>query len=102
MLLQCMALADKDAEGTASGLLGIATDSANANEMVVKGVVRVATLSGSSPTKGDIVYVGDDGNPTTDAPSADGDIVRIIGYVVTAGQSRTIYFNPSPDFIEIA
>ncbi len=96
------ALADKDAESTASGLLGIATDSANANEMVVKGVVRVATLSGSSPAKGDIVYVGDDGNPTTAAPSADGDIVRIIGYVVTAGQSRTIYFNPSPDFIEIA
>jgi hypothetical protein len=96
------ALADKDAEGTASGLLGIATDNANANEMVVKGVVRVATLSGSSPAKGDIVYVGDDGNPTTDAPSSDGDIVRIIGYVVTAGQSRTIYFNPSPDFIEIA
>jgi hypothetical protein len=96
------ALADKDAESTASGLLGIATDSANANEMVVKGVVRVATLSGSSPAKGDIVYVGDDGNPTTDAPSSDGDIVRIIGYVVTAGQSRTIYFNPSPDFIEIA
>ena len=40
-----------------------------------------------------------EGPPTQTAPSTDGDLVQVIGWAVTADK---IYFNPSPDFIEVA
>ena len=40
-----------------------------------------------------------EGPPTQTAPSTDGDLVQVIGWAVTADK---IYFNPSPDYIEVA
>ncbi len=95
------ALADKDAASSASGLLAIATSDNDPGIMITKGIVRMGQIGGTTPAKGDIVYVGDSGVPTVDAPSADGDIVRIVGYVYNP-TTRTIFFAPSPDFIEVA
>ena len=94
-----------DTEGSAKGMLAIATSAASSGRFVTKGLVRVLDIKGSTPSKGDIVYLSEDssesGYVTVDRPSADGDIVRILGYVVDNG-NNTIYFDPSPDFIEIA
>jgi len=94
-------LADKDADNTSASLLAIATDDGDADTMITKGIVRVHDIAGTSPSKGKTVYVGDSGIPTVTRPSADGDIVRIIGYVYDE-TDNVIFFNPSPDFIEVA
>lgn len=94
-------LADKDADNTSASLLAIATDDGDAATMITKGIVRVHDIAGTSPSKGKTVYVGDSGIPTVTRPSADGDIVRIIGYVYDE-TDNVIFFNPSPDFIEVA
>jgi hypothetical protein len=39
------------------------------------------------------------GGPTATAPSTDGDLVQVIGWSTTAD---SMYFNPSPDYIEVA
>lgn len=92
-------LADKDAAANARGLLAIATSDANGNYMVTRGSIRLASIAGTQ-AKGGIVYLGDDGNATMTAPATDGMILRIIGY--SYGSNNKIFFNPSPDFIEIA
>jgi hypothetical protein len=67
--------------------------------MLLKGMANLST----DPTAGG-------GNPTflsttaniaqALAPSASGNVVRIIGHQISS--SGVVYFNPSPDFIEIA
>ena len=94
-----------DGEATASGMLAIATSTSASGKFVTKGLVKVLDIKGGSPSKGDIVYLSEDaaesGYVTVDRPSADGDIVRIVGYVVNS-TADMIYFDPSPDFIEVA
>ena len=41
------------------------------------------------------------GHVTKDAPTSSGDVVRIVGYVIDV-TSKTIYFDPSADWIELS
>ena len=94
-----------DTEASAKGMLAVATSAAANGRFVTRGLVKVLDIKGSNPSKGDIVYLseasGESGYVTVDRPAADGDIVRIVGYVVD-NSNDTIYFDPSPDFIEVA
>jgi hypothetical protein len=90
--------ADADAESTSSGMLAIALGSnALTDGMLVRGSITYSNTF----TPGDILYVSlTEGGITNDISSfTTGDIVRIVGYAMSTSQ---IYFNPSPNFIELA
>ena len=85
-------LANAGAEGTRSGLLGVAVGTnSTTNGMVVKGVVVMSGHSGSAGN-GKTIYLSEtDGTVTTSAPSS----VRILGSIISHNSSRCeIYFNP--------
>ncbi len=92
---------DADAEGTSINLLGIALEGKDDGE-----AMNVA-LPGSfvaSPTwnfsVGVPIYVsGSAGNITTTKPTGSGDVVRTVGYSLSA---TTIFFDPSPDYVTLA
>lgn len=97
------AQADADAVSTASGLLGVTTDASTDNGVLVSGVVKVADNTGfSSSTEGTVLYLDTTaGHVTATAPSATGDVVRVVGYVLD-GTNGIIYFDPSKDWIELS
>jgi hypothetical protein len=92
------ALADADAESTSTGLLGIALGvSATTGGVLIRGYARSAAYSGG--TIGGKLYVSTSpGLVTQTAPSAAGDVVRIVGYQIDT-TNDVIYFNPSNDWI---
>lgn len=95
-------LTDADAASTSTGLLGVALGaSSNTNGVLLKGMV---TLDHDPGDVGDVLFLqtgSNSGLATPTAPSNSGDIVRIIGYCLDASNGQ-IYFNPSPDFIEVS
>jgi len=97
------AQADADAVSTASGLLGVTVDSETNNGVLASGVVKVADNTGfSSSTEGTVLYLDTTaGHVTATAPSATGDVVRVVGYVLD-GTNGIIYFDPSKDWIELS
>ena len=97
------AQADADAVSTASGLIGVAVASSTNDGVLVSGAVKVADNTGfSSSTEGTVLYLDTTaGHVTATAPSATGDVVRVVGYVLS-GSSGIIYFDPSKDWIELS
>jgi hypothetical protein len=97
------AQADADAVSTASGLIGVAVYSSTNNGVLVSGAVKVADNTGfSSSTEGTVLYLDTTaGHVTATAPSATGDVVRVVGYVLD-GSNGIIYFDPSKDWIELS
>ena len=93
--------ADADATGTSINLLGIAL------EAKTDGQAMLVALSGSfvrddtwNWTIGLPLYVsGDLGAITATKPAGSSDIVRTVGYALTAD---VIYFNPSSDYVTLA
>ena len=61
------------------------------------------TLDYDPGTIGDELYLSAStaGDVTATAPSASGDVVRVIGYCLDSTNGQ-VYFNPSNDFIELA
>ena len=102
------AKADADAASTASGLLAVATGNSSGKGMLLSGIVRMddnTNFAGSS--SGAILYLDtDEGHVTSSAPTGNGKVVRIVGYVVNpgtqAGNDGVIYFDPSKDWIELS
>ena len=92
------ALADADAESTSTGLLGIALGvSATTGGVLIRGYARSGAYSGG--TIGGILYVSTTaGLVTQTAPSATGDVIRIVGYQIDV-TNDIIYFDPSKDWI---
>lgn len=92
-------LADADAESTAKGLLGVAIGTnSGTNGMVIRGMVSLSVQG--SPAVGAQVFLSTTaGGASSVAPSATGDIQRILGHVTGNG---IVYFNPSSDYLEIA
>ncbi len=95
-------LADADAAATAGGvLLGICVVAANedaATTILLWGTVR-ADAAFPTLTIGGSVHVGlTAGDVQVAAPSATGDIVRIVGYGNTANE---LYFCPDNTYVEI-
>ena len=93
--------ADADATGTSINLLGIAmeakTDGQAMNVALAGSFVRDDTWNW---TIGVPLYVSETlGAITATKPSGSGDIVRTVGYAVTAD---IIFFNPSSDYVTLA
>ena len=92
--------ADADAVSSASGFLGMALGSASATDgMLLRGFGKV---NSNLATVGSVVYLSTTaGAGTETAPSGPGDVVRVLGYTVNA-TTDIMYFNPSPDWIELS
>ena len=90
----------------ATGMLFMATDAANSNELLIEGVVKLSSttttsLMATNAKVGTPLYMSTTaGAVQTAAPSTSGDIVRVVGYVMNA-TDRVIYFKPSVDWIEL-
>lgn len=95
-------LADADAAATSgSVVLGICVDAStdgNPTSMLLLGTVRSAAFP-ASVALGAPVYVDTTaGDITATQPSGVDDVIRVVGWAVTA-EPNTIYFNPSSDYI---
>ena len=90
---------DANAVASSKGMLGIATDD-DAARFLVKGFARDTAYAGF--TTGDVLYLSasSTGAITNTAPTASGDVVRIVGYV-TNSSTNEIYFDPSKEWIEL-
>jgi len=93
-------LADADAASTSDGLLGVALGAASdTNGMLLRGFV---TLDHDPGAIGDVLYLSTTaGDCSVTAPSATGDVVRIIGYQVSHASNGNIWFNPDSTFVEL-
>ncbi|MAO20647.1 MAG: hypothetical protein CMJ25_07835 [Phycisphaerae bacterium] len=88
--------ANAGAVATADGLMGVSTATATAPDVLVSGIIQLASVPGSA---GDVLYLDTtNGLLTATAPSGSTEIVRVMGH--NLGGNR-IYFNPSQDWLEI-
>ena len=92
------------ADPMGTSLLGIALGSSvSTSGVLIRGFYSM-NVGTSLFDPGDALYMGASGQIQTVAPSSTGQISRIIGNVVSTpgGIPSKIYFNPSPDWIEIS
>jgi len=92
------AYANATSAGAASyGFMGVTKSTSTDSGLVTRGVVYVRVDPGGSV--GDICYLGTaDGRLTTTAPSADGNVVRVMGHKLG---TNLVYFNPSTNWVEL-
>ena len=83
--------ADADAESTCSGMLGIRISSTT---VLTHGVYTTSGLTAGSKYYASTTA----GGMTTTAPSATGDIVRIVGYALSTTE---FFFDPDKSYVEI-
>ena len=82
----------------AYGFLGVSKGGNMVDGFVIRGIVYIATDPGGSI--GDLVYLSTTNNTlTTTAPSANGNVVRVVGHKVG---TNLIYFNPSTNWVELS
>ena len=96
-------LADANAVNTSSQLLMVAVGVNASKGMLLRGMVRLKENPGASV--GLPIYLsGTPGVATGTAPSASGDVVRVLGYQLTngAGTVNACYFNPDNTWVELA
>jgi hypothetical protein len=101
---------DADAEATAKQLLGIALgSSAKIHGLLLRGFIKIPStevlnLPGSGASDGLPVYISTTaGHLDFTAPSAAGDIVRIVGYCIDDDSSDILlWFCPDNTYVEIA
>ena len=95
--------ADANTAANCDGLLGVALGTTPATHgVLLRGMVTIGDIDGTEAV-GDVLFLSEDatGHANCVAPSANPDIVRIIGYCLHA-TNKTIWFNPDNTFIEIA
>jgi hypothetical protein len=94
-------LAVASATTTSTSMLVMGTRDADKATMLIEGVIR-ADSNISTSSVGDIVYLSDtaEGGITTTAPASSGDVVRILGYVLSPTYG-VIYFSPDKTWVEI-
>ena len=92
--------ADADAVATSGAvLLGIALGTAVSDGILLRGYFDATAIQGSF-VKGGVCYISETaGAIDFTAPSASGDVVRVVGYGTNT--ANVIYFNPSGDWIEL-
>ena len=93
--------ADSDAVATSGAvLLGIALGTAVSDGILLRGYFDATAIQGSF-VKGGACYISETaGAIDFTAPSASGDVVRVVGYGTDT--ANVIYFNPSGTWIEIS
>ena len=85
------------AGATSYGFMGVTKSTSTGDGIVTRGVVYVSVDPGGNV--GDVVYLNiADGRLTTTAPSADGNVVRIMGHKLG---TNLVYFNPSTNWVEL-
>ena len=102
--------ADADAASTGKQLLGIALGtSARTHGMLIRGFVKIPStevlnVPGSGASDGLPVYISTTAaHLDFTAPSASGDIVRVVGYCIDDDSSDILlYFKPDNTWVEIA
>ena len=89
---------DANAASTSKGLLGLAIDTQFQRGMMLRGYVYNSAWNWT--TIGGEIYLSAAavGGITQTQPTGSGDIVRVVGYAISAD---LIYFNPSQDWIEL-
>tara|TARA_R100000234_G_scaffold120132_1_gene105745 strand:+ start:156 stop:3302 length:3147 start_codon:yes stop_codon:yes gene_type:complete len=98
--------ADADAVASCGGvMLGIALGTGISDGLLVNGYANISGTLTASPvyklTHGSALYVSTTpGEMTQTQPTASGDVSRVIGYAVSSSTGKTIYFNPSGDWVE--
>ena len=96
-------LADASAKATAGDVcIGIAASTStdgNPVTVLLSGTMRAATFP-ASIALGAPVYISETaGDLTATQPTTTDSVIRVLGWAVTV-EPNTIYFNPSPDYIE--
>ncbi len=90
---------DANAEATLKGMIVMATAAISADAagvFLLRGIMRDATWTW---TVGAQLYVPETpGNPTETIPAHATDLVRVVGWALDADD---VYFDPSPDYIEL-
>ena len=89
---------------TAKGLIAVALgDDPDVDGMLLRGTADLADNIVGTEVMGSIIYLdkATAGAASTAPPSADGDIVRVIGYALTIGDVNKIWFNPDNTWLEI-
>jgi hypothetical protein len=91
-------LTNPNSAAGAKGLLGMATSTTFNSGMLLHGYIYNSSWNW---TVGSVLYLNAaaSGLITSSAPSGTGDIVRIVGFALSAD---LIYFDPSQDWVEIA
>jgi hypothetical protein len=91
--------ADADAASTSTNLLAIALGTAVSDGLLIRGFFDFSSVEGSF-AQGAPVYVSESpGAVDFTAPSASGDIIRIIGHATNT--ANVIYFNPDGTWVEL-
>jgi hypothetical protein len=89
--------ADKDSTSTGGDVIvAMALGTTGAIDLLMYGEVHETDWNW---TVGAVLYLGDDGALTETCPSDSGDVVRIMGHATHADK---VWFNPSPDWAEVA
>jgi hypothetical protein len=92
---------DASTTATSIGMLAIALGTSVTNGMLVRGFARFSTTPYTSMTDGQIQYASlTAGEFTGTAPTVAGEVVRILGYCVSAAND-TLYFSPGNTWIEL-
>ena len=95
--------ADANDVAKCDGLLGVALGTTPATHgVLLRGMVTIGDIDGTEAV-GDVLFLSEDatGHANCVAPSANPDVIRIIGYCLHA-TNKTIWFNPDNTFIEHA
>tara|TARA_B110000285_G_scaffold35206_1_gene37767 strand:+ start:1703 stop:2167 length:465 start_codon:yes stop_codon:yes gene_type:complete len=92
-----------NAASSSTSLLGIACGTGNPETvgMLLKGMITVSVEPGEG--LGLPLYVsGTEGRITQTAPTGASDVVRVVGYKITEGTNKQIWFNPDNTWVVIA
>jgi hypothetical protein len=95
---------DADAAASSTGLLGVACADGAASTVgvLLRGTITLSEEIGGTEAIGNILYLDTTAaTATVTAPSASGDIVRVIGYSLSTDNDM-IWFNPDNSWVEIA
>ena len=93
-------LADADAVANCDGMMAVALGAASdTNGMLIRGMV---TLDHDPGAVGDVLFLSTTaGDCSATAPSANNDVIRVIGYCLDASNGQ-IWFDPDKTYVEVS
>ena len=96
-----LANSSDDTKGSDELLAVALGDDPQVDGMLLRGVVRMAQSPAASNFRGRAVYMDTtDGAVSTTAPSANNNVVRVMGYLLN-NTKKQIWFNPDSTFVKI-